>query len=94
MRLIGLGFAENGIDVRDESRMEANMFGRTPPALATSRCKQGAQKCSSCRFESPFREDPALRSVPNVKRNAQRSVVRSIAWLGLYEFIRGRAATI
>ena len=43
------------------------MFSFAPPALATRRSEQGAQECSTCRFESPLREDPALRSVPNVK---------------------------
>ena len=43
------------------------MFGFAPPALATRRSEQGAQECSSSRFESPLWKDTALRSVPNVE---------------------------
>src|SRR6476646_6529934 len=62
-----LGLGEHGVDVHDEPRMESNMFGFAPPTLATRRAEQGAQECSTCRFESPLRKDSALRSVPNVK---------------------------
>jgi len=44
------------------------MFGFVPPTLATRRSEQGAQECSTCRFESPLRKDTALRPVPNVER--------------------------
>ena len=43
------------------------MFGFAPPALATRRSEQGAQECSTCRFESPLRENTTLRSLPNVE---------------------------
>src|SRR4051812_27660572 len=62
-----LGLGEHGVDVQDEPGMEANMFGFAPPALATRRSEQRIQERSTCRFESPLREDSALRSVPNVK---------------------------
>src|SRR5437762_11611793 len=62
-----LGLGEHGVDVRDEPRREANLFGFAPPALATRRSEQGAQECSTCRFESPLRKNSALRSIPNVK---------------------------
>ena len=32
-----LDLGEHGVDVQDEPRMEANMFGFAPPALATRR---------------------------------------------------------
>src|SRR5437763_14646850 len=62
-----LGLGEHGVDVQDEPGMEANMFGFAPPALATRCSEQRVQERSTCRFESPLREDSALRSVPNVK---------------------------
>src|SRR6476646_7992349 len=67
-RYYWLSLGEHGVDVRDESRMEADMFGFAPPALAARRPEQGVQECSACRLESSLREDTTLRSVPNVKR--------------------------
>jgi len=43
------------------------MFGFAPSALATRRSEQGAQECSTCRFESPLRKNTPLRSLPNVE---------------------------
>jgi len=57
---------EHGVDVQDEPRNEARMFGAAPPGPATRRPEQAAQEWSSRRFESPLRKDTALRSVPNV----------------------------
>src|SRR5438477_11934725 len=59
---------EHGVDVQDEPRNEARMFGAAPPGPATRRPEQVAQEWSSRRFESPLRKDTALRSVPNVER--------------------------
>src|SRR5919109_1217198 len=64
---LGLGLGEHGVDVKDEPRREANMFGLAPPVLTTRRSEQGAQECSSCRFESPLRKNTPLRSFPNVE---------------------------
>ena len=59
---------EHGVDVHDEPRNEARMFGAAPPGPATRRPEQFAQEWPSRRFESPLRKDTALRSVPDVER--------------------------
>src|SRR6266446_10089202 len=58
---------ERGGDIHDEPRREARLFGVAPPPPATRRCKQATQVCSTRQFESPLREDTALRSLPNVE---------------------------
>ena len=58
---------EHGVDVQDEPRNEARMFGAAPPGPATRRSEQAAQECPSRRFESPLRKDTALRSVPDME---------------------------
>src|SRR6266478_8685613 len=58
---------EHGVDVQDEPRREADMFGAAPPSPATCRFEQAGQEWPSRRFESPLRKDTALRSVPNVE---------------------------
>src|SRR3954452_10343045 len=40
---VRLGLAADGVDVRNETRMEANMLGFAPPAVAARRSEQGFQ---------------------------------------------------
>jgi hypothetical protein len=58
---------EQGVDVRDEPRNEARMFGAAPPDFAMRRLKQAVEECSTRRFESSLRKDTAFRAIPNVK---------------------------
>jgi len=66
-RLVWLGLGEQGVDVQDEPRREARLFGAAPPSPPTRRSEQAAQVCSTRQFESPLREDTALRPLPNVE---------------------------
>src|SRR2546423_6288256 len=43
------------------------MFGAVPPSSAAHRSEQAAQVRSNRQFESPLRENTALRSLPNVE---------------------------
>ena len=43
------------------------MFGSAPPGRAARRSEQFAEERPRRRFESPFRKDAALGSVPNVE---------------------------
>jgi len=58
---------EDGVDIHDEPRREARLFGAAPPPPATYRSEQATQVCSTRQFESPLREDTTLRSLPNVE---------------------------
>jgi len=58
---------EHRVDVSDETRNEACMFGAAPPGFAAFRSEQAAQVRSDRQFESPFWKNTALRSLPNVE---------------------------
>src|SRR5207249_10280861 len=58
---------EYGVDIQDEPRNEARMFGAAPPGFAAHRSEQTAQVRSDRQFESPFGKNTALRSLPNVE---------------------------
>ena len=60
---------EHRVDVEDKPRREAVacFFGATPPRPAPRRFEQAAKECATGHFESPLREYPTLRSVPNVE---------------------------
>ena len=58
---------EHGVNIHDELRREARLFGAAPPPRATCRSEQATQVYSTRQFESPLREDTALRSLPNVE---------------------------
>src|ERR1700681_1136655 len=58
---------EQRVDVSDEPRNEACMFGAAPPGSAALRSEQVAQERSGRQFESPLWKNTALRSLPNVE---------------------------
>ena len=58
---------EHRVDVRDECRNEARMFGATPPGAAAHRPEHAAQECAARQFESSLWKDTALRSIPNME---------------------------
>src|SRR5437763_13278556 len=58
---------EYGVDIQDERRNEARMFGAAPPGFAAHRSEQAAQVRSGRQFESPLWKNAALCSLPNVE---------------------------
>jgi hypothetical protein len=58
---------EYGVDIQDEPRHEARIFGAAPPGFAAHRSEQAAQVRSDRQFESPLWKNTALRSLPNVE---------------------------
>src|SRR5438105_13894806 len=52
---------EDRVDVHDESRNEACMFGAAPPGSAAHRSEQAAQERSGSQFESALWKNTALR---------------------------------